>query len=372
MEPRSELNLSGRAELKTRLGIRFSSILQMPENEVAQLIFLLEKDPLFQKLYRAQEPHWKVFARQRFPSTRIASSFYDFNEEISPRHSSTPNVEAVLLKHKTLLKEIERIGQQNFESYFLYDDGEKSVSEIAQALRISEPTAKAIRELTDQVLIHSDFFQTSLASVPPSLAPELAVSYRKIASYSLQPNGEFEIAFFSPTMARGVYKIDYDRLKKLKQTGALNVPDKKAIQEIVRWLELVNARKNLIFRILRLLPDWQKDFFSSGDWDVLKPITQSRAAIELRVTPAAVCRAIQSRSVILPGGEEVPLIYFFPSRKEVLKRKMAALFQEKKDFSDRAIQTLVQTEFGISLSRRSINVYRSEIKGTGKNKKDQK
>lgn len=358
MAHRPELNLSARPELKTRLGIRFSSVLQMSEDEVSKLIALLESDYLFQKLHRAEDRDWKIFSRERFPSTKYTPSFYEFDETLSVQPAASPDVQTVLLTHKKLFKEIEKIGQENFESYFLYDEGEKSAAEIATELGIPESTVKEIRTLTDQILMQS---QSQTSPVQPAQANELGLRYSKIAAYARKPNGEFEIDFMSPNMGRGLYKINYERLKKLKQSGALNSQEKKSVQELIEWLELINGRKNLIFKILKWLPVYQKDFFSSGDWDQLVPLTQKIVAKALNVTPAAVCRAIQNRSIDTVQGEEAPLVDFFPSTKDMAKRKLAPLFKENPNLSDEKMKTLIQKTFGIALSRRSVNIYRREI-----------
>src|SRR3989338_1589169 len=97
---------------------------------------------------------------------------------------------------------------------------------------------------------------------------------------------------------------------------------------------MINSRRNLIYRILTLIPKWQRDFFESADWDRLKPFTQKSAAQELGVTPAAVCRAIQDRSVLPLNGQETPLADFFPSAKGILQRKEAGVKREKKEKTD--------------------------------------
>ena len=118
MAQRSQLSLTERTELKTRLGIRFSSILEMSEPDVSQLIAFLESDQLFQKLHRAEDPDWKIFARQRFPESKISSSFYELNEQIIAAPASSVDLQSFLLRHKALLQEIQKIGAENFNPLF--------------------------------------------------------------------------------------------------------------------------------------------------------------------------------------------------------------------------------------------------------------
>lgn len=369
MENKSELQLVQQAELRSLLGIRFSTILEMSEQEISRLISFLENDPLFQKLFRTQDPEWKIIHRERFPSSRWTSSLYDIEEGRSPDQSSSQGVADLLENHRVIVEKIRKIGQENYEFYFLYDDGERSVPEIARELEIPEETVEEIREFTEKVLIHSDLSQSTVPGILPStLSPELSLNYVKVSAYHAKSDGSFQIVFYSPLMARGVYKINYEKLHKLKQVGVLDKQEKKRLQDMVKWLELVNSRKKLIFRILQLLPAKQKDFFLKGDWELLISLTQRMMAHELKITPAALCRAIRNRSIVMPHGEEVPLIRLFPSRKEILKKKIAPLIEKNSRLSDRMIQRLVQEKFGVSLSRRSINVYRNEIAGLKRKK----
>lgn len=353
------INLSNRATLSLRTGIRFSNMLEMGEEQVAQLISLVENEPLFQKFFRAQDQESKIFSRQRFPSTHLSSSFYEFKEELHPSQSGA-ELKQALLENQALLKEIEKIGRENFEKYFLYDDGSKSAGEIARELGIPEATAKAIVQLTEKVLIQREF-SSAPGDYGKDAHPEPALAYTKIAAYEVRDIGKYEIQFFSALMARGLYQIHYERLRKLKKSNQLSDDEKRKVREIIKWIELINARKNLIYRLLKILPDLQKDFFLKGENEQLFPLTQREVARKLNVTPSAISRAISRRSAVLPQGREMPLQDFFLSRKIWLKERLTTILEEKKGLSDTKIQELVKKDFGISLSRRSINQYRQEI-----------
>ena len=362
MASRSELNLTNKAQLRARLAIRFSSILEMPEEEAARLARILESDPVFEKLFRPRDPAFKVISRKRFPGTRFTSSFYDYNEETVPESPGGPGMEEFLSSRKGLVDKIRAMGVGNFEKYFLYEDGTMTAEDISREANLPAETVAEIRKAMDEVMMHPDFFR--VRTRPPEASPEIRLNVTRLAEYVPNPGGGLDISFLSPGMARGLYGIDYDKLKKLKSSGSLDPKEKKSIQETIRFLEMLNARKNLIYRILHLLPLWQKDFFESCDWDRLVPLTQKSAAGSLGVTPAAICRAIQDRSVILPAREETSISDLFPSRKDILKRKMGPVFRENPGKSDRVIQKIVEESFRVRLSRRSINVYRSELKTT--------
>ncbi len=357
MTGKSGLRLENRAQLSTRLAMRFSNVLEMSEEDASRLSSILEADPLFQKLFRPENPEMKVFSRQRFPGSHLSTSFYEIPEQAQA--PASPEIESVLDKHTGLVEKIRSLGVENYEKYFLYEDGEKNISQIAAELNLSPEFVQEIRGLTDQVMMNPDFF-----AAKTGISSTYKEHYTCLAEY-LPPKDRTstEIAFHSASMALGTYKIDYEKLRKLKENGALNDKEKKTLQETIRMLEMLNSRRSLIYRILMLLPKWQENFFSQNDWDQLVPFAQKSAAIELGVTPAAVCRAIQDRSVIVLGGQEMPLGDFFPSHKDIHKHKIDGFIKENKQKTDAEIRDIIERDFAIKLSRRSVNVYRNEILG---------
>jgi DNA-directed RNA polymerase specialized sigma54-like protein len=208
--------------------------------------------------------------------------------------------------------------------------------------------------------MRSDFFQSSPA-IALTAAPELSIQFKKIAQYRLSEDGSYEIHFFSPSLARGLYEVNYERLKELKKNRTLEEKEGQELQQMIRWMELINVRKNLLYRILKILPQFQKTFFESEDGSKRIPLSQKEAARELKVTPPAVCKAIQGRSVELPNGKEISLIHFFPSRKDLLKDKIEELLLSHPEYTDEQFRVKIAEQFGSSLSRRSVNMYRKEI-----------
>lgn len=355
----TNLKLTNRTQLSVRNAMRFSNVLEMSEEDASRLASLLESDPVFQKLFRTQDPELKVFSRQRFPASRLSTSFYEIPDRAA-EPTASPDIEPLVERHKNLVGKIRAIGAEKYEDYFLHEKGDKPQGKIAEELGLSLETVREIQGLTDQVLMNPDFFAAKMASTG---APELKMRYTRLAEYAAKPGGGPEISFLSPGMARGTYKINYDKIRKLKAGGALSEKERKTLQETVRILEMINSRRNLIYSILTRIPKWQREFFESADWDRLKPFAQKSAAQELKVTPAAVCRAIQDRSVLPPNGQETPLADFFPSAKDIIKRKVAGFVRRNKDRTDEEIRKILEKDFGVRLSRRSVNVYRNEILG---------
>ncbi len=363
MKNRASIQVRAQAELRPMLGVRFSAMLEMGESELGHLTSLLEEDPVFQKLFRTTDPNQKVIHRQRFPSSRFAYSTDELPDVMSAASAPSQSAGEVMDENADVIEQIQKMGQAEYESYFLYENGERTPQETAVELGLPEELAKKIIRFTERVLLRYNFSDTpSPLAVSNTVSPELQTRHSRVAMYRADSDGKFELSFFSPLMARGIYRINYERLKQLKKSGSLSKSEKKQVDQLIRWLELINSRKRIIFRLLQLLPDRQKELFASGDWDHIRPLTQRTAAQSLSVTPAAVCRAIQNRSVVIPQGQEVSLISLFPSKKDVLKRQIAPLIEKNISLSDRVLQGLIEKQFSVKLSRRSVNVYRNELK----------
>lgn len=360
MPENPRLRLEPKTRLSTGLAIRFSNVLQMSEEDASRLTSILESDPLFERLFRPKDPNLKVFSRQGLPGTRLSPSFYEVRD--TAQAPGGPEIESILFLHKDLIEKIKGIGAARFERYFLYEGSEQSLETIAEELGIGLELAGAIRSLTDKVLMNSDIFS---ARLPGALHPPES-RFTRLAQYAGVERGEWEIRFLSPAMARGIYRIDYEKLKIIKKSELFNEKERKSLQSLIRILEMVNSRRSLIYRILKLIPRWQAEFFQKRDWDRLVSFKQKTAAREVGVTPAAVCRAVQGRSVLISDGEEVPLRDFFPSEKDIRKRRIAGFLRDNNEKRDRDLREILQARFGIQLSRRSVNVYRNEILGKKK------
>jgi hypothetical protein len=82
-----------RQETSQVLRMEQANLLDMSEDEFQKLIVEIEKTPLFRRLCQKE----KLIRHQRFPRTDIASSFYEFKEEIVADKGSA-DVESLLLQ----------------------------------------------------------------------------------------------------------------------------------------------------------------------------------------------------------------------------------------------------------------------------------
>jgi len=64
-----------------------------------------------------------------------------------------------------------------------------------------------------------------------------------------------------------------------------------------------------------------------------------------------------------PWQEEKPLKYFLPNRKVIIKNLIQSITEtEEKRVTDEEIKNILQEKHNLTISRRSVNVYRQELK----------
>ena len=187
-----------------------------------------------------------------------------------------------------------------------------------------------------------------------------AVYYTKIAVIE-KCTKDFLIRFSSLCYLRGRYEIDYSVIETLKKRCIFNKMELRELNVLLRDMEFINARKSVIYRILHSILDKQKDYFISGDPLSLVPYTQKEIAQQLKIDNSIVSRAIYSKSIVTPFAQEKPLDFFLPSTKDVYKLKVQMIIKDNPGVSDTKIGAILNTKYNISISRRSISVYRKNL-----------
>jgi len=343
-------SLQMRQELSQVLRMEQASLLEMPEEEFQRLIAEIERNPLFQRLYQKE----KVLRHQRFPRTDISSSFYQLKEEAVADKGSL-DIESLLLKKKHIISQIQRLGLDKFKRYFLFPESGMAVEEIAGECELAVPEVQKINSLINEFSILSEFHH------PSALSSE-AVHYSKIASVERDRDG-FAIGYFSPSLARGRYAIDYERLEQLKADDAFSPAEIKQAKQLFRRLELINTRKDSVSQILQNVVERQTPYLESGEMRALLPFSQKELAKKIGLAPSSVSRAIRGRSIDTPWGEEIPLKHLFPRPKRFRKELLRQLLETEEGLlSDEAIRAKLGEKFGVAISRRSVTNLRKELK----------
>lgn len=351
---RPELVSKQKQLLKNKVEV--ASILRVSPLQLAKMIAEVEEDPLFQKLFYSQS-NQKVIHRKKFQKAALSSQFYELPEN-APSAPPGVDVEQILESKKNLIQLIQKIGQGNFETYFLFNDGGYSLEGAAQECKITIPQAEEIRHLLNKIFVNDETF------APTQFQPAPGLHYSKVARILSEGPSDFSIAFHSPRMAQGLYDVDHQKLKELKKEKMFSLSEKKSLRDLLFQIHLINVMKNSLYQLILKIAEFQKDFIVANDRDTLHPLTQKEIASQIHLSPSSVCRLIFARSIETISGKEVPLEFFFCSRKEWLKIRLEKLFSEEgKNWTDHRVVEFVREKYAIALSRRSINQYRKEITG---------
>ncbi len=340
-----------RQELKLALRLEQVSLLELSEEEFQRLVHEVEKNPLFRRLREE-----RVIRYQRFPRADISSHFYELKEEVLPDEGSL-DVESLLLHREKVVDLIRKLGLERFKRFFLFPDEGMTLEEIAQACGLTPSEVKEISDFLDDFSIMSEFYH-------PSVPTPRHIRYSKVASIE-RDSGGFVIGYFCPSMARGRYAIDYQKLEELEHRGCFEKADEREAKKLLRKLELINMRKGVVHRVLEVITERQKLYLESADPRTLLPLTQKETAERLGVAPSTLTRAIRGKSVDTPWGEEKPLKDFFPHPKRFRKEVVKQILEDGRPLHDREIKSRLE-ERGIFISRRSVARLRRELGFTAK------
>ncbi|MBI5624954.1 MAG: hypothetical protein HY924_14355 [Elusimicrobia bacterium] len=332
--------------------LRMADWIEMPERLFAIEIRKIEKDPLFQKLFFGAGESPSAIRRQRWPRSRMALSF----DEIGHRTVSggeRARVEDILASRTKLVSQIRKIGRQAFEAYFLHSDEPLGLAEIGRRVSIPLEDVKRIHDMLLEIGTQAEF-EGPLAGAPA------AKRYTCIARVWVDED-EPSFEFFSPHWARGRYHIRYDLMEEWKREGALSSDERRKLPHLIKRIETVNLRQNTVFRIVESLAQLQAAFLRTHQDDQKRPISLRQLAYRLDLAPSTVSRALSGRSVILPWGRETPLIALVPGRRKVLREILSRWLSEPGRKTDAALAARLRDDYGIRVSRRTVNAVRNEL-----------
>jgi len=270
-------SLQTRQEFKMIIRLEQAGLLEMPEEEFNKLIAEVESSPLFKRLYRKE----RIIHYQRYPKTDISPRFYQLNEEIAAGGMGTLDIESLLSDKEDIVRQIQKMGLENFKRYFLYPEPGVSIAEIAQECKLELPEVEKINSLINEFSVMSEFYH------PSALSSGRGIHYSKVASIERKPEG-FVIGYLSPSYARGKYAIDYERFEGLKVNGAITGAEAKEIRQLFKKLELINSRKDTVTRMLQGIVEKQAPYFDSGNGKSLLPFSQKELAKRIGLVPSSI------------------------------------------------------------------------------------
>ena len=355
MKQAQKLALNNRQRLTVMGRLRMADWIQMPEREFAREVEKLEKDPLFQKLYFGDARIPGAVRRQRWPGGKLEGSFYEIDERTSAGAGERVGVEEFAAQRGSALAAIKRMGQKDFERYFLHGEDSLTLEEIGRRTKIVPEDVRSIHELVVELGARAEFEGTVTA---PTAAPGRSAAC--LAKISLNA-GAPAFEFYAPYWARGLYQIRFDLLERWK-SGGLTAEERRHLPALLKRLETVNLRQSTLFRLLETIARLQADYLTNERAEEMRPISLRQLARRLDLAPSTVSRAFARRSVRLPSEKELPLIAFVPGRRHVLRELLGRWLVENAAVTDAALAARLRSERGIAISRRTVNAVRHELK----------
>lgn len=359
MKLSQKMSLANSQRLAVMGRMRMADWIEMPEREFAGEIAKLEKDPLFQKLYWGDKNIPGAFRRQRWPGGQLSGSFYEIDERTAAGAGERVGVEEFAQTRGAALAAIKRMGQKDFERYFLHGEDALTLEEIAKRTGLKAEEVRAIHELTVELGARAEFEGKTEA---PTASPGREAAC--LAQITLK-GGAPVFEFYAPYWARGLYQVRHDLLDKWKE-GGLTPEERKHLPAMLKRLETVNLRQSTLFRLLETVARLQADYLKSEHPEDVRPISLRQLAKRLDLAPSTVSRAFARRSLRLPSEKELPLIAFVPGRRSVLRELLGQWLAESVAVTDASLVERLKKERGISVSRRTVNAVRHELKATKK------
>jgi len=354
---KANLKLGLRQELRPALlgRLRMADWIEMPEREFAHEIEKIEKDPLFRKLFFGGSNLASAIRRERWPAGRLSSGFYEINDQIVAGGERV-KVEEGLESKAGLAAKIQKMGREAFERYFVHAEEPLTLQEIAKRTNMSMDDVLAIHDFLLEIGAQEEFQAPASASGPAPARGSVCLARLTVEG------GEPGFEFFSPHWARGRYQVRYDLLERFKDGGTLDSEERRHLPHLLKRIETVNLRQNTLYRIMESLGRLQLEFLQNRGDARKRPISLRQLARRLDLAPSTVSRALSGRSVRLPWDDEIALIELLPGRRRVVRRIMADWFSAGAgELTDAALADRLLKEFGIRVSRRTVNAVRHEV-----------
>jgi hypothetical protein len=349
--------------------MKLAEFMNLSQKDYGELIEEIENSLLFKKLMRPGKftsPEDRIVSYRKFPGTHLTKRYFsELNLSITPDRSSS-NLDSLIEKGKDVTSLIKDLGIDKFKKYFLEARPGIGLEEIAGDCQLSLEEVKKINSFLDTFYIQSEFDHSD------ENEQVNRITFSTVASIEETEKG-FSLGYFSRDFVKGRYSINYEKFAELRKSGNLDKKEVKAIESLFNKLRLINTREGTLYKIIQSIIEIQKDYLKSGDPQDLKPFTQLSLSEKIEVGPSMVSRAIRRKAVATPKGGEIPLKFFFPSRKEVLKMLIKEIIEgENRPHSDQRIKEKLKKDYKVSLSRRSVREYRALLRIPSSRKRQKK
>ena len=336
--------------------VKMAQAIHMRESEWAKILSDIERDPLFQELLGARHGNERVIRYKRLGRTYLSGQFYEM-QDANVIGGGGDSPETLLSRKKHLLALIQKVGQEKFEKFFLYRDESLSAEEVAQACAISAKESKELQDFVIDMSIQAEFYH------PSSLQPHNMVKPTMVGKIIKNDDETFSVSFFSPHMARGLYEINGEVLKKWQKDKKLDRQAASRLRRYVGLLELSNLKQGAFWRVVEYLLQIQKDYFNTQDLSKLAPVSLRHIARTHQFAPSTISRVVSNKSLLLPWDHEVLITHLMPGQRRVVLSILEKMIpQDGKHLTDAALSRLVQNTYGIKVSRRTVTACRHVLK----------
>ncbi|MEW6040028.1 MAG: hypothetical protein AB1633_00725 [Elusimicrobiota bacterium] len=330
--------------------IKAAGLMDLKEQEFGKLVQEVESSDLFKKLR-----DYRAIKLQQFPHLKLPSHFYELNEATLPGKVPV-EVETLLRGREELIRKIRALGLDKFRQLFLDD---YSIPDTGIALQggLGLEEVRQMKSLIEDMFIREEFNQN-----PVLQKRKIDGNYYTKVACILRENNEYIINYTGLSKYRLKYTIDYEKIKDLKKQKFFSKDDSKKLGEFLNNLELINERKQVLNNVIVNVIEYQKPYFESGEPLDLKPITQRQLGRRINVSPSHISRVIRYKCLETPRGEEKPLNFFLPNRKSIIKTYIREIMYNKDEIkSDADLKKKIEDKLKLSVSRRSVALYRSEL-----------
>lgn len=353
------LNQSVRPQVSQRTvlvgRVKMAQAIKMPESEWAKILGDIERDPLFQELLDAKADGRMIVRYKRFGHTKISGQFYEMQDVDVAGSSGGISTEALLEQKKHLLALIQKVGQERFERYFLYREEGDTLEAIAQACTIGKEEARQLQDFVIDMSVQAEFYHPSALQKPNFVKPTL------VGRIIRNDDGTFSISYFSPHLARGMYEIDRNALRRWQKARKLDRTSASRLKKFVGLLELSNMKQGAFWRVIDLLLKMHKTYFETRDPSKLAAISLRKVAQKLQFAPSTISRVMSNKSVLLPWDREVMLADLMPGQRRVVLNILEKILSDGRNATDQVLAKQVEEQFQVKVSRRTITACRHLI-----------
>lgn len=191
------------------------------------------------------------------------------------------------------------------------------------------------------------------------------------------------------------YIVDEEKLRGIINDVKLKEEEKENICGVLHKLRRISTRNLITHEILKGIVERQREYFefepnsetrNEDELDLkLKPLRRRELAKNLSnsacggsnlsrsfiIDTSRISRVTRGLCIITPQGNEVSLKSFFPTRRDIVKRHIKAIFNRekedirngrlKKPYTDEELRCKLKDEYNVSITRREVAYCRKEM-----------